>query len=178
MVVVGASGILAPLASLLATSGRTRVGVARGRQPVRGEWDRFVTLDARSADEVQRLRDDLAEHCSPWIVVGYQPALTPDSWRALTTTALGAVLLLPSRFADPESGPRRTAEWEEATGSDQAVLVQLGWTDPHPGVGSRWHTAQEISRLVAETLLGMPFTVPASRHLTLGSVRPWPPPLR
>ena len=159
-VVVGATGIFAPLGRLLADTGLVRVGVSRGRQPDEGEWDRLVRLDGPSAPEVQALvaRD------RPAVVVGYAPALSPASWHALTRSTEHAVLVVTSRFAAPGSDPFADEGWLTNT---PTTVVQLGWTDePRP----RWHTAEEVSRAVAPVVLSGP------ERVELGRVRPWRPP--
>ena len=165
-VVIGASGILAPLGGLLRAQGAAafRVGVSRGSRLAAGEWDRRVALDARDDAAVRGLADALAaDGRQVHTVIAYAPALSLASWVVLTDAALRAVIVLPSRFANPAGGEEISTPWMP-TASTRRVL--LGWTDDGDAV--RWHTPEEVSRVVADAV-----RTDSGETLTVGRLRPW-----
>ena len=173
-VVVGATGILAPLAALLDGAHALRVGVSRGLAPARGDWDRIVHLDATDPSAIEDLRSALPPMQA---VIAYQPALSPDSWRSLTRDATRSVLLVPSAFAEP--GRESLIEpWLVPT---PLIVVILGWAQeksPDGAVRSRWHTPDEIAAAAAAAMAALAEPPPALDESqavtrTLGTTRPW-----
>ena len=158
-VVVGASGILAPLGRVLSAHGVHTVGVSRGDRLGRGEWDERVALDTH---DVGAVTDWLAGRQTPFAaLIGYDPAVAADCWPLLARGAARVVVVATSSWAEPGSS---TGPWVILPA---AVVVQLGWALA-PG-GSRWHTPDEVSTAVAQSLADGP----APRTVLLGSVRPW-----
>lgn len=158
VVVVGASGILAPLGRILKAEGLTTIGVSRRTRADPRHWDRRVTLDARDAHQVAALLSELP--AAPSVAVAYGEAVTVDSWRLLANAAQAAVIVLTSRHADPALPERERASWVEPRG---VRLLQLGWT-----ADRGWHTPEQVSRAVAASL-----AAPAPDPVVLGRVRPW-----
>lgn len=150
VLVVGATGILAPAASKLVAGGTAVTGLATGRRPApRGV--NLTALDARSATEVAGA---LGEHRFDAALV-YEPAVTTQSLAVLRTRVLGRLVIVrTSEAADPARGPF----------SVPSDILQLGWTQERNG--SRWHTAEEVS----EAALGV---LQDGVGRTLGVVRPW-----
>ena len=168
-VVVGASGILAPLGRLLSRVGPgegrpLRVGVSRGSRLQEGDWDRRLALDAREPEAVRRVLADLrSEGLGVDVAVGYSPALSPRSWAVLARASARAVIVLPSRFAGPSMGQDASAAWLPTRTTS---WVLLGWTG---GRGrARWHTPDEVSRDVADAVRSG-----GVEPLTVGRVTPW-----
>lgn len=134
-VVVGASGILAPLGALLREPGVMTVGVSRGGRLGEGDWDRRVALDATDPVAVRRLRDDLGPG---YRLVGYAPALVPASWAVLAGAAAAQLLVVTSGW------PAEDDDWAL---DPACALLRLGWTGP--AGASRWHTPAEVARAAA-----------------------------
>jgi hypothetical protein len=144
VLVLGATGILAPAASLLAARGDHVIGVSRGG------GGGTVAVDATDAAALATALADLS-----WDdAVVYARTVSTDSLAFVRTSTPGrCVVVRGSAAADPELG---------------ALVVppdtlQLGWTidEPH-----RWHTPGEVSDAALQVLSdGLP--------ATLGTVRPW-----
>lgn len=148
--VVGASGILAPLAAALVAEGDDVTGVARTRPAPDGA--RTILLDATSAAAVAE-----AIGTARWDRAAvYAPAVSPESLLTLTRALDGRVVLVrTSSAADPVHG-------EPAIPPD---VLQLGWTTGPDGE-TRWHTPEEVSAAALQVLgdgLGR----------VLGRIRPW-----
>jgi hypothetical protein len=158
-VVVGATGILAPLGALLAGDGARRIGVARGHTAIRGDWDVVVRRDTTDPAAIPAI---LAEAGSAYDLVGYLPALTPKTWMSLCENANHRVLLAPSRYADPAT-PDAIAPWLAPGGVTVCTLGCVAAAS-----GARWHTPDEIAAAAQGALAA----APGSRVL-LGRVRPW-----
>ncbi|GLI26494.1 hypothetical protein ARHIZOSPH14_07360 [Agromyces rhizosphaerae] len=144
MLVVGATGILAPLAATLARDGGEVVGVSRG-----GGRD-TIAVDARETKALEAALRGLE-----WDeAVVYGPAVARDSLKWIRRSTPGrCVLVRTTASADPARGPL-------AVPPD---TLQLGWTaEAHP----RWHTPEEVSAAALEVLRD-------GRSRTLGTVRPW-----
>jgi hypothetical protein len=158
-VVVGASGILAPLGALLRGHGVRTVGVSRGSRLGEGVWDERVALDTQDdgavGDWVARRAGEVAA------VVAYSPAVGPGSWPLLGELAERVMVVATSRWAAPGAPD---PPWAGLPG---VVVVQLGWV-PAPR-GSRWHTPTEVSAAVLEELAALW----RPRTVVVGAVRPW-----
>ncbi|WP_457101906.1 hypothetical protein [Microbacterium sp. P5_E9] len=144
VLVIGATGILAPAASVLRDRGERVVAVS-----LHGAHD-TIAVDAQRADELAASLS--AERWDDALVYG--PAVTDSSLACVRAATPGrCVLVRTSAAADPALGiliiPRDT--------------VQLGWTS---AAEHRWHTPEEVSDTALATLAdGAP--------RTLGAVRPW-----
>lgn len=144
VLVIGATGALAPAASTLAADGVRVIGVSR-----RGSGG-TIAVDARDADALMTALG--GERWDDALV--YSPAVTDESVTRLKAATPGrCVILRTSGAADPGLGglslPRDT--------------VQLGWhAEPSP----RWHTPDEISAAALATLVD-------GEPRTLGVVTPW-----
>jgi hypothetical protein len=158
-VVVGASGILAPLGALLGARGLRTVGVSRGSRLGEGVWDERVALDTQDAAAVGDWVAGQAGDVST--VVAYSPAVAPASWPPLGGLAARVMVVATSRWAAPGAP---APPWAGLAG---VVVLQLGWAGAGPG--SRWHTPAEVSAAVLEELV-VPWR---PRTALLGSVRPW-----
>ena len=148
--VIGASGILAPLAAALAAAGDEVTGVARTRSAPPGVAT--VLVDAGSPDA---LRSELGG--GDWeCAVVYAPAVSADSLAAVAALVSGrTVVVRTSASADPARGPLRIPD----------DTLQLGWTSASDG-GPRWHSPEEVS---AAALL----VLADGDGRVLGRVRPW-----
>jgi len=155
-VVLGATGILAPLSSLLPAD-RKRLGIARGRSPIRGAWDEVVLFDGHDGGAVASF---VARLEPGYAVVAYAPTVTPATWEALCRKAARGVVVLTLAYAAPGVA---IDEWLTA---GEVTTCILGWTGP--AGAPRWHTPEEISQVAWSALLAEP-----GSHLTLGRVRPW-----
>lgn len=155
-VVIGASGILAPLGGLLHAGGVITVGVSRGRQPVRGTWDELVLLDVREPRAVAAWLAD--EHVAR-AVVAYEPAVASDCWPLLSAAAQRLVVVATRRWAAPGAP---LPPWEPLA----SCVVLLGWV-AGPGV-SRWHTPEEVSAAVARALASG-----STGTVLVGTCGPW-----
>lgn len=157
--VVGASGILAPLGAMLAAQGVRTVGISRGSRLGEGVWDERVALDTGDAgtvgDWAVRQAGDVAA------VVAYSPAVADPSWAWLGGLAERVMVVATSRWAAPGAP---APPWAGLPG---VVVLQLGWAPT--AQGSRWHTPAEVSAAVLEELVA-PWS---PRTAVLGSVRPW-----
>lgn len=144
VLVIGATGILAPAAAALAAAGASVIAVSR-----RGA-DGSVAVDASDA---AALRDALDGRS--WDdALAYGPAVSRESLAFVRAGTPGrCVLVRTSAAADPALGilvvPRNT--------------LQLGWT---AGGTPRWHTPAEVS----DAALGV---LADGAPRTLGTVRPW-----
>lgn len=150
VLIVGATGVLAPAATALARGGTAVTGIAR-TAAADGPAD-LLLVEARSAS---LLAAALAGH--RWAAgIAYGPAVTPASIEVLRGAVDGRLVLVRvSAFADPALGGFPVPP----------DVLQLGWRDL-PGGGTRWHSAEEVSAAALEMLgdgLGR----------VLGSVRPW-----
>jgi hypothetical protein len=159
-VVVGGSGVLAPLGRLLAGPKAITVGISRGNRLARGDWDQRVALDAHDAGA---LRQFGSRYSKVEAVIAYEPALSQQGWEVLTRLARRRVIVLPSRYADPESSQRSLEGWLAPGG---VTSVQLGWAGPADR--PHWHTADEISEVAFRAL-----SCAAGSRLVLGRIKPW-----
>jgi len=162
-VVVGASGILAPLGAMLRSRAVRTVGISRGSRLDQGMWDERVALDTRDVTAVtdwlaQRWTDRGTDGAA---FVAYSTAMTASTWPLLEGLAEHIVVVATSEWADP--GSSVSPPWS----SPPAIVVQLGWVQSSGG--SRWHTSIEVSVAVADVL----FEPPEPRTVVLGSIRPW-----
>jgi len=147
--VVGASGVLAPAAAILARRGETVTGIAR-RRPVPAGVEALV-VDARDATALAAAVG--RRRWSRCIV--YEPAISEESFAVLASVIDGPVVRVrTSAVADPARGKLVIPP----------ATLQLGWHDEAGEV--RWHTANEISDAALQvTMDGM--------ARTLGTLRPW-----
>lgn len=158
-VVVGASGILAPLGALLRGPGTETIGISRGRRRHAGEWDRRLAVDATDPAEMARLRAQLGP---AYRAIGYAPALTPQSWAILGAAATAQMLVVTSSWAVPDASVEQRRWKLQAACS----LLQLGWTGSR--AAARWHTPDEIADAAFRLLHGESGT-----RMVLGRLRPW-----
>lgn len=146
ILVVGASGILAPAAADLIGRGHAVTGIARSGEgiPVGVE---SVLGDARDPATFEGLDVDRA--------LVYRPATTEEALAVLRARARGSVVVVEvSAAADPARGPLELAP----------DTLLLGW---EPGeAGARWHSPAEVSRAALEVF-------DDGRSRVLGAVRPW-----
>lgn len=155
VVVIGASGILAPLGARMHRRGIRTVGVARGPQSDEG-FDEAVTLDVHDVAAVlswigsRKVASDL--------VVAYEPAVSDAVWELWRGWAARLLVVATSKWAAP-SAP--VPPWR----MDECVSVlQLGWRAD----GDGWHSPTEVSEAVLRVVAdGFP------AHSVLGVVRPW-----
>lgn len=158
-VVVGASGILAPLGLLLRSRGLRTVGISRGDRSAEGAWDERVALDTQDVAAVTgwvaRRPGDVAA------VVAYSPAVAPPCWPLLAGLAEHVVVVATTGWA---ASAAPTEPWSDLPA---VAVVQLGWA--RTADGSRWHTPDEVSAAVAGVLAGARM----SRTVLVGSIRPW-----
>ncbi|KQZ85171.1 hypothetical protein ASD56_02045 [Microbacterium sp. Root166] len=144
VLVIGATGILAPAAGVLRERGDEVIGMSRHGA------DGTIAVDAQRCNE---LAATLADKRWDDALV-YGRAVTDSSLGYLRAATPGrCVLVRTSAAADPAHGilivPRDT--------------VQLGWT---AGSEHRWHTPEEVSEAALTAL-------DDGDPRTLGTVRPW-----
>ena len=161
-VVIGASGILAPLGRSLTSLGVRTTGISRGDRLRAGAWDERLALDTQDVGSVASWVADPGGAVAT--VVAYSPAVAPAVWPLLAALAENLVVVATTSWAAPGSP---APPW---AGSG-AVVVQLGWAQEP--AGSRWHTAREVSDAVAAVLEGLVVNGSTPRSTVLGSVRPW-----
>jgi hypothetical protein len=159
-VVVGASGILAPLGALLRAAGAGTVGISRGSRLGEGVWDERVALDTQDVGAVGDWVAGRAGEVST--VVAYSPAVGDGGWPLLGGLAGRVMVVATSRWAGPGAP---APPWAGLPG---IVVLQLGWA-AQGARGGRWHTPEEVSAAVMGELAA-PW---APRTVVLGSVRPW-----
>lgn len=150
VLVIGASGILAPAASVLVERGAAVTGVGRRRpMPARVAG---LHLDARDAGALAS-----ALSAGRWdAALVYEPAVTDESLRSIADAVDGRVVLVrTSAAADPVHGA------EPVLAAD---VLLLGWIDDDES--PRWHTPQQVSDAALEVLAD-------GRPRILGTVRPW-----
>ncbi|WP_061016431.1 hypothetical protein [Microbacterium sp. CCH5-D1] len=148
ILIVGASGVLAPAAAALVARGEQVTGIARHRPMPIGVEE--LCIDATDADAV---RSAIGDRRWPVIVV-YVRAVGPESLSVLEAAAERMVLVRTSDAVAPALG-------EPFVPRD---VLQLGWTSGPDA--SRWHTATEISAAAIEVL-------DTGEARTLGAIRPW-----
>lgn len=150
VLVVGASGILAPAASALVKHGAEVTGISR-----RGHSPAGVNGLHVDAHDLPAL--DLALGVARWTAaIVYEPAVTALSLPRIAAAVDGRVVLVrTSAAADPAHGiePRLAPD-----------VLLLGWVDD--GASTRWHAPQEVSDAALEVLAD-------GRPRILGTVRPW-----
>lgn len=158
-VVVGASGILAPLGQVLRSSGARTLGVSRGERLEAGSWDERVALDTQDARAISSwgaCREARANE-----LVAYSPAVGAACWGPLSAVAERLVVVATTEWVHVAPKDRPWAHLEPR-------LFQLGWVETEDG--TRWHTPQEISDAVGRAL-AEPW--PAERTVVLGETTPW-----
>lgn len=160
-VVVGGTGILAPLGALLAAPGAHRVAVSRCCSPLQGDWDEFACHDTTDPAAVAALIRQLGP--GGFDLVGYLPAFTAATWNLLCGKATRRVLIATSAYADP-AHPDALAPW---TRPGAVTTCLLGW-QPMPAGGARWHPPEEIAAAARDAL-----AAPPGARLALGMLRPW-----
>lgn len=149
VLIVGASGILAPAASALVARGEAVTGIGRRRAMPAGAA--ALHVDGHDLAAV-----DHALGITRWTTaIVYEPAVTAATLRRIAASIDDRVVLVrTSAAADPAHG---------APNPEPGTLL-LGWVDDDGSV--RWHTPDEISDAALEVLAdGAP--------RILGSVRPW-----
>ncbi|WP_162240777.1 hypothetical protein [Leifsonia sp. Leaf264] len=150
VLVVGASGVLGPAATILASRDWRVTGVARNRRLPDG-------VEALFVDAAQRERLEKALAGRRWdAAIVYAPALSDASLDVVRAAVDGAVVeVRVSAAADPALG-------------EFVVLpnvLQLGWRAEADG-STAWHDAAEISAAAVAVL-------DDGRGRVLGAVRPW-----
>jgi hypothetical protein len=145
VLVIGATGVLAPLAAGLRSRGDRVIAVSR-----RGGDDSIAVDATDTAALAAALGHETWSHA-----VVYEPAVSEESLAFVQGTTPGrCVRVRTSARADPDLGPLVVA----------ADTLQLGW---HKGTtSSRWHTPREISEAAMRVLAD-------GEPVTLGTVRPW-----
>jgi hypothetical protein len=150
VLVVGASGILAPAASALVERGAAVTGISRGRHAPAGV--NGLHVDAHDLPAL-----DAALGAARWTAaIVYAPAVTAQTLPRVAEAVDGRVVHV-----------RTSAAADPALGIEPALVpdvLLLGWVDD--GGSTRWHTPQEVSDAALEVLADG-----ASR--ILGTVRPW-----
>ena len=156
VVVIGASGILAPLGARLCRRGVRTVGVARGSLHGDEGFDEAVALDVHDVAAVlswigsRKVASDL--------VVAYGPAVGDAVWELWRGWAARLLVVATSNWAAP-SAPVPPWRMEEGVS-----VLQLGWRAD----GAGWHSPTEVSEAVLRVVAdGFP------AHSVLGVVRPW-----
>ncbi|MRX44768.1 Rossmann-fold NAD(P)-binding domain-containing protein [Agromyces kandeliae] len=148
VLIVGASGILAPAAAELAARGHRVTGIAMRRDVPASVA--ALRVDVRDAHAL-----GVALGSRRWgSAIVYEPATTSES-RVLLEAAVDGnlVLVRTSAAADPANG-----EFRPPKGT-----LQLGWIAGPP---PRWHDAEEVSSAALEVLAD-------GRSRVLGVIRPW-----
>jgi hypothetical protein len=184
IVVVGATGILAPACASLAARGESVLAVARTAR----DLDRLQEESTPRSGELATLAADatavgFVEQLSGYSLTGglvYAPAMSPEATQWLVAR-LGRRLVevVTSSYADPASrsyGERWDADRLRPAGHTRVVL---GWAlgeAPVAGDGevatnpttplSRWHSAAEVSAAAVEALA-------TESDRVLGVVAPW-----
>jgi len=158
-VVVGATGILAPLGALLRAAGARTVGISRGSRLGEGVWDERVALDTQDVGAVGDWVAGRAGEVSA--VVAYSPAVGDGGWTLLGGLAGRVLVVATSRWAGPGAPDPPWA------GMPGVVVLQLGWAQGERG--GRWHTPAEVSAAAMAELTA----AWEPRTVVLGSVRPW-----
>lgn len=151
LLIVGASGILAPAAATAQACGLAVTGVSLNNLPG-AELSRVVRVDARS---VEALDAEFADEYWDYAIV-YAPATTPRALEWLKPRVGKRLIVVEtSQIADPKTGFTRP---------EKDTLV-LGWYFDS-GQEAHWHTATEISDAALRLL---------AKHTgsVLGTVRPW-----
>lgn len=149
VLVIGATGILAPAVTALTSRGEDVVAVARNPRSTPATQSAWV--DARDRPLLAASLADIE-----WDdALAYGPAVSAGSLAALRGLTPGRLVLVrTSAAADPALG----------TLIVPPDTLQLGWRPP--GEPSRWHTPDEVSSAALAVLAdGNPHT--------LGAVRPW-----
>lgn len=177
VLVIGATGILAPAVDALRNAGRNVVAVSRGTRP---EPEGVETVHVDAEDGVA-LSDALAGRA--WVdALVYAPAVSDSSLEWLRAATRGRLVLVrTSAAADPRRGdlavPPGTLQlgWRDAdadsasTGPEvtgAATAAGSGVPARHPPPTERWHTPAEVSAAALAVLAD-------GTARTLGSVRPW-----
>lgn len=168
VLVVGASGILAPLALELAARGdevvavgREPSGLARLTSSAANGAVRAIAADTTSKDDIRRVID-----AAPYDhAIMYAPAVPPTMRPRLLERVVGrAVLVLTSAAADPQEAPA----WHDAVAAARPrpgdAVVLLGWAQDRGA--ARWHTPAEVSAAALRAL-------DAGQDSILGEIRPW-----
>lgn len=154
-VVVGASGILAPLGAALHSAGVATCGVARGKRPAGDGYDELVALDTHDCEAVRHwmgLRE------VPDLVVAYAPAVGEAVWKLWDGWGGRLIVVATSIWAAPDAPP---APWPPG---DAVSVLQLGWRS----TGDPWHDPAEVSAAVIAVITrGFP------SYSVLGVIRPW-----
>lgn len=156
VLVVGASGILAPAAAQLAAAdgGAPVTGIGRGRPMPSGV--EAIAVDARDAEALRRALGARRWGCA----VVYAPAVTDASLPVLRAAVDGPVVLVRTSAEatpppeEPEAPAPEPGPW----------TLQLGWATG--AGGARWHSPEEISEAALAVLRD-------GAGRTLGAVRPW-----
>lgn len=158
-VVVGASGILAPLGQELRSAGIRTVGVSRGARLEVGSWDERVGLDTHDFSATTSFSARWTKRTD--LLVAYSPAVGDSCWQPLSAMAVRVLVVATTKWVHVEAGRTPWAPLEPH-------VFQLGWVQT--ATGSRWHTPMEISHSLA-TALAQPW--PTNHTTVLGETTPW-----
>jgi hypothetical protein len=155
VLVIGATRILRPAVTGLATTGADVLAVARTASDLdllAGEVPAVVPVPCDALD-VEALGAALAGHPRPAAGLCYLPGAEADVRRGLAALVDGPLVqLLPSAAAAPNAEPADVG----------GPVLQLGWTGDPP----RWHSPDEISAAALAVLS-------TREDAVLGTVRPW-----
>jgi NAD(P)-dependent dehydrogenase (short-subunit alcohol dehydrogenase family) len=181
VLVVGASGILDPLARRLVGRGDSVVAVGRRPAPLEGLAAgtaagpgrcRPLPADTTTGEGARRVGEDAGPLGGAVI---YGPAVTDATLPLLLGTVAGrAVIVLTSASADPAAtgappGADRCRELRAVMDHHRPrpadVVVLLGWKRDAAGV-TGWHAPAEVSDAAARAL-------DEGRDGVLGCLRPW-----
>jgi hypothetical protein len=160
LLVIGASGILAPLVAALAVEGRAITAVGRRAQRLPGP----PLAEPLASDTTTAAGAAAVAANGPYeAAVMYRPAVAAETLTVLLAAVSGrAVIVLPRSAADPETGHDPAHLGGALRPRPADGLLVLGWrTDP-----PRWHSPEEVSRAAAQVLA-------CGEDAVLGALRPW-----
>ena len=166
ILVVGATGVLAPFVARVLACGHAVVAVTRDRDHLvalgrPSQHLQVVVADAHSSEGI----DAITAVGSLDGAALYGPAIDPSLLPVLLRRVNGcAALVVTSSLADPSTGLDLDVAREIVRPRTGDVVVVLGWTGA-PG-RARWHSPEEISEAVSRALA-------YGEDSVVGRVRPW-----
>lgn len=159
VLVVGGSGILAPLVATLTQAGRAVITVGRDDHAHRSPLARPLRADTTTHAGARSVGE-----AGPYDVAAiYRPAVT-DQTLAILLDAVSAraVVVFTSSVADPGNSGEITSLPERLRPRAADGVLLLGWRANPPA----WHSPQEVSGAAAAVLL-------SDKDRVLGVLRPW-----
>lgn len=167
VLVLGASGILAPVVGVCTSRGHTVVAVGRSQE-------RLSSLRSRGTGALQLVSADAGSGAGLGQVVAagpfdaavlYGPAVPARHRAVLLEQVHGrAVIVVTSEAADPSRASGPPAALAASRDREGDAVVLLGWSaEPR---GPRWHTPREVSAAAIEAL-------DTGDDVVVGQVRPW-----